>query len=203
MDKTYNVDYIRGRDKLSIRMSDLPSDLENNGVTYEGQEVTIGNQKAKVYGNGYTVGYDRSNLSKTKSVVIASESIVANQIKNYITSNNGSLNDIILYQASHHASNVDSYAINTLNLNRGNLYVVAPTSGDVGDDYKLAQHLIFYKLLRNNSSNKHFTTTSYLATKNTIYSEKAVVFTINHEGKIDGSNNNYITTCTNKACDYE
>ena len=111
----------------------VPSDLENNGYSFFGNEsssaLNSGFTYSKIYGSGttyvYKNTYDGSNnidnawdfandfFVDSSTIKIASESRVANIVKNYIGEEN--LNNIVIYQQSHHGFNNAKDAIDRHN----------------------------------------------------------------------------------------
>lgn len=130
----------------------IPSDLGNNGYSFFGNErpdlLNSGFRYSKIYATGdeyiYANTFDVNNPSyndtfmiqnnalvngdESKLVRVESESLVANQIRNYV---GGNLHNIVIYQESHHGFNNAKDAIDTLELNRGGVYSIV-TSVDVG-----------------------------------------------------------------------
>lgn len=128
----------------------IPNDIENNGYsvfgTYSESGLKQGFKYDTIYGNGTTYYYEntyKSTKSKNNSWTIkndkfvkginsikkASETRVANKIRETIGESN--LNNIVIYQQSHHGLNNAKDAIDTLKLNRssGNkVYAIATNS---------------------------------------------------------------------------
>ena len=149
----------------------IPNDLENNGYsvfgTYSESGLNQGFKYDTIYGNGTTYYYEntyKSTKSKNNSWTIkndkfvkginsikkASETRVANKIRETIGESN--LNNIVIYQQSHHGLNNAKDAIDTLKLNRssGNkVYAIATNShtGVSSNDALLARS--YYYTLSN------------------------------------------------------
>lgn len=142
----------------------IPSDLENNAYSPIGEHnkyIENSWYSSSIYGNSWFV-YDYNfnkvdtictstnkcvSLSKYK---VASESRVANRICNLLTNNNckdqaarEQLTNIVIYQQSHHGYNNVLDAVNTLRLNRTDLYSIITTSGtayrDKTNDFNIAR----------------------------------------------------------------
>ena len=175
----------------------IPSDLENNGVRYEGELVTI---------NGYT--NDVQNLSDAKSnqwfitgngstypiasklrketdglhfdskdsdrVILARELITALQIRDFLGV--GNLDNIVLYQTSHHGFNNDKAAIDVLNLNRSDIYAVAPTTANIKGSKSSRMTRTYYNTLKKVKNNDHFYVSSY--------NNDGATFTLKDDGTI-------------------
>ncbi|MCR4581237.1 MAG: MBL fold metallo-hydrolase [Bacilli bacterium] len=115
----------------------LPSDLENIGYDlFPNKDGIYGNMGySRVYGsNGdaksklsYSVK-DKDFTPISKNLILeASETKVATSIRNYLGSKT---EDIVIYQMAHHGGNSAPDAINTLGLNRSDLYAIAMRSTD-------------------------------------------------------------------------
>ena len=129
------------------------NDLDNNGFDLTGKKV----DGTMVYGTGasyminsktYSKGkylHKKSDLkesiakkndnAKANNVEVPSEYRVAKNIVTYLEKNGDSVNDIVIYQQSHHGQNNSPEAIKILNLNRSNVYAVATTQ-HVTHDYQ-------------------------------------------------------------------
>ena len=125
----------------------IPSDLSNNGYSFHGLYNQTALDSGFEYGTIYSDGvyhefennFDPSSnninnswiinnnyfVSTNNNIKIASESRVANQIKNYLGENE--LENIVIYQRSHHGMSDAKDAIDTLNLNRSKVYSIALT----------------------------------------------------------------------------
>ena len=114
----------------------LTGDLDNNGYSVNGATNA---ELGKIYGTGATyfytsdkmyIGSNKTNtLAKKNSAVVKnvqakSEALVAAKIKKQLGSN---VNNIVVYQQSHHGQNNSQEAITMLNLNRSSVYAVANT----------------------------------------------------------------------------
>ena len=131
----------------------FPSDLDNNGFNVTGK--TVGD--TKVYGTGASYMINSKTYSDSKylhkksstqsiadmnsnapNVEVPAEYNTAKAVANYIKGKGDSVDDIFLYQQSHHGQNNSPEAIKILNLNRSNVYAVAPTQHKIpstGVDY--------------------------------------------------------------------
>lgn len=109
------------------------NDLENSGYSIFPED--------DVYGDGYTVFYDSDELGfdeQSHSFTglievpkIPAESDVANAIRGKIGV--GNLNNLVIYQQSHHSLNDAPDAVNSLDINRASgIYAIANTNADPG-----------------------------------------------------------------------
>ena len=117
----------------------IPGDLENNGYYPLGEFDTTYNQTMhgvvgtyyydyKIVDNEIRFIVKNNKLVKSTQVSIvraASEYITAKNIKNKFSDISG---NIVIYQASHHGLNNSEEAMNTLNINRSDVYVVTSNS---------------------------------------------------------------------------
>ena len=148
----------------------IPSDLENNGYSFFGLFNQTALNQGFMYGTIYSSGTtfifkhtftgDYANINDawainnnsfvdTKlSIRVAAESRVANQIRNYLGNN---INDIVIYQETHHGFNNAKDAIDTLNLNRNGVYSIA-TSTDIGYNSADALTARSYHYVLNNTN---------------------------------------------------
>ena len=142
----------------------IPNDLENNVYSPIGEyNKWIANEwySSSIYGNGWYLYDDSFNMINTictsankcvdvSKYKIASESRVANKICNLLTNNNckdtnarENLKNIVIYQQSHHGYNNVLDVVNTLRLNRTELYSIITTSGtafrDKTTDFNIAR----------------------------------------------------------------
>ncbi len=176
----------------------IPSDLENNGVRYEGELVTIkgynndvqnldGAKKNQWYitGNGSTYpiasklrketdGYHFDSKDSDRYIA-ARELITALEIRKFLGAN---LNNIVLYQVAHHGFNNDKAAMDVLNLNRGSVYAVAPTTANIKGSKSSRMTRTYYNNLTKVKNNDHFYVSSY-AEEN-----KGATFTLKDDGTI-------------------
>ena len=131
---------------------------------YSQSGLNQGFKYGTIYGNGTTY-YFENNYGKTNSlnnswtikdnqfitgispVKMASETRVANVIRKTIGESN--LNNIVIYQQSHHGYNNAKDAVDTLNLNRSGVYAIATNShtGVSSNDALLARS--YYYTLSN------------------------------------------------------
>ena len=160
----------------------LPSDLENNGIRFEGELVTIkgynndvisltGAKKNQWYVTGnsssYPVleklrkesdGYFHFDSKESDRVVAPRELITALQIRDYL---GGNLNNIVLYQVAHHGFNNDKAAMDVLNLNRSDIYAVTPTTANIKSSKSSRTARTYYNNLKKVKNNAHFYVSSY------------------------------------------
>jgi hypothetical protein len=137
----------------------VPADLENNG--YAIYDANNGSD----YGYAYWFECNKSGLAKKSTnslhgvttkkvdsntfkvvnkvnpVKVSAEVNVAQEIANYFKLNNYNLNDITIYQASHHGRNNSPKAMSILNLNRESLYNVIPSTSTAAG----TTHALYYK----------------------------------------------------------
>ena len=162
----------------------LPSDLENNGISVTGEKITFGDGTSeKVYGPGVSYFDDEKNVIKAK------ESITARKVKEYIcgsvNNNCSELNNIVLYQASHHGYNNDKYAIDLLGLNNNNVYVVAPRENCIANSKSYLSNRTFYQTLNKVALSNHFTVSNEAGAGQTgKVHNKSVAFKISEDGTI-------------------
>ena len=165
----------------------IPSDLENNGYPLLGEYNNV--FKGNVYGNGSTRPFEDWTINNgvltlistnVNPVKIASESRVAKRIKEYIGSKN--LDNIVIYQESHHGINNAKDAINLLNLNRKNVIAIiaARTNGEGAVNARLAMG--YESILSNIPSQNKISTGAYKKSN----------------GKFDSCKSSDSVGCTNK-----
>ena len=137
----------------------VPADLENNG--YAIYDENNGSDYGYVYWfecnkkglakkstnslHGVTTKKVSSNtfkvVNKVNPVKASAEVNVAQDIANYFKSNNYNLNNITIYQASHHGRDNSPKAMEILNLNRSDLYNVIPGTSTADG----TTHALYYK----------------------------------------------------------
>ncbi len=134
----------------------IPGDLENNGYYPLGELDSTYNQTIHgVFGTYYDeyklvdnkprfVVKNNKFVKSTKTSIVraASEYITAKNIKNKFSDISG---NIVIYQASHHGLNNSEEAMNTLNINRSDAYVVT-SNKDIRDSKNIRYVLANYSL---------------------------------------------------------
>lgn len=176
----------------------IPSDLENNGIRYEGELVTIsgytndvqnldGAKKNQWYVTGNGSSYPVTNKLRKETdgyhfeskesdrVVAPRELITALQIRDYLGAN---LNNIVLYQVAHHGFNNDKAAMDVLNLNRSDMYAVTPTVNNIKNSKSARTVRTYYNNLKKVKNNGHFYVSSYTA------ENSGATFTLKDDGTI-------------------
>ena len=136
----------------------VPGDLENNGYYPLGEFDTAYNQTIHGVAKTYYYEYKLVNnvpkfivknnkftkSTKTPIVKAPSEYLTALNIKNKFKD---ILGNIVIYQAAHHNLNNSEEAINTLNINRSDVYVVSPSGNS--SKSKNFRHIFSTYSLRN------------------------------------------------------
>ena len=128
----------------------LPSDLENNGISFFGTKY----KGTKIYGNGTTYNFavkgEKIVKKENVNVIAPSEYLTAKKVAQKLGSAN--LKNILIYQSSHHGHNDDPTSLRVLGLiGRNDLYVVkssrgfdVPNGGDIRSKENLEKGIQYF-----------------------------------------------------------
>ena len=115
----------------------IPGDLYNNGYSFRATDGIFGDDSSTIFEQPADIKYSQETKSFTGNlpeIKVPSETNAAKAIKNKIGND---VNNIVIYQSTHHGGNNAPDAINILNLNRSDVFVLDPNRNDPSKEITL------------------------------------------------------------------